>query len=265
MAVYTMCIKPYKCYLVSLITIICVLVVSSVKGDKETASRPIIVLNTTAHEPLSTPDQKGLMDQIAVEVFRRCGYKLVLDKLPAERALRNANIGLTDGELSRIAGLEEIYPNLIRVPEKIYDWYFVAFSKKQLDLNKGWNSLANQNIAYINGWKIYESFSPKTARVTKTKNEEQLFTLLSRDRTDIVLYHRAGGNYIINQLKLNDVKELHPPLAVREMFIYLNKKYSRLVPKLIKALVDIKTDGTYDRIMNSTPEISKKATSIDSK
>jgi len=210
-----------------------------------------IYLNTTAKEPLSTSNQQGLMDLVATEAFRRCGYKLVLDKLPAERALRNADMGIIDGELSRIEGIETLYPNLVRVPEKIYDWYFVAFSKKSMELNNGWDSLSNHNIAFVNGWKIYEKFSPKTAIVTRTKNEDQLFNLLIRDRTDIVLYHRAGGHFIVKKLQLNDVKELSPPLAIKEMFIYLNKKHSRLVPKLAKALAELKADGTYSRIMDS--------------
>ena len=210
-----------------------------------------IVLNTTAEAPLSTRDQQGIMDRVAMEAFRRCGYKLVLDKLPAERALRHANKGLIDGELSRIEGIEKTYTNLVRVPEKIYEWHFVAFSKKSYKLTNGWDSLANQNIAFINGWKIYENLTPASATITKTKNERQLFTLLKRDRADIVLYHRAGGSFLIDEMKLLDIKELSPPLAVKKMFIYLNKKHYHLIPALTKAMIDLKSDGTYARIMKS--------------
>jgi len=80
-----------------------------------------ITLNTTGYAPLSTPDQKGVMDLIAREAFRRCGYTLKLQTLPAERALHHADKGITDGELARIKGMEDIYPNLVRVPEKLID------------------------------------------------------------------------------------------------------------------------------------------------
>jgi len=210
-----------------------------------------IVLNTTGKEPLSTPDHQGLMDQLATEAFRRCGYTLMFDALPAERALRNADKGIIDGELARIKGMEKIYPNLIRVPEKLIDWYFVAYSKNPLDLANGWESLAQRNIAFITGWKIFEQNSPESASITKVRNADQLFTLLSRGRTDIALFNLASGNYLVEKLKLKDVKAQMPPLAVREMYIYLNKKHSRLVPILAKSLADMKSDGTYDKILNS--------------
>jgi len=189
------------------------------------------------------------MDLIASEAFRRCGYHLVIESFPAERALQFANKGVIDGDFARIGGLEKIYPNLIQVPEKIIDWYFVAFSKKALDLSAGWQSLTGHNVAFITGWKIYEKNTPQSVSITKVKNAEQLFTLLSRNRTDIALYNRVSGEYLIKTLNLDGVKELSPPLAVREMFIYLNRKHSRLAPRLVKALAEMKADGTYSRLV----------------
>ena len=213
--------------------------------------KPVIVLNTTGYEPLSNREHSGLMDLIAIEAFRRCGYTVKFDTLPAERALRHANKGITDGELARIQGMEKLYPNLMRVPEKLITWYFVAFSKLPIDLNEGWQSLSNQSIAFITGWKIYEKNTPSSATKTQVRNAEQLFTLLSRNRTDIALYNRISGNYLIEKMKLDGIKELSPPLAVREMYIYLNRKHSRLVPRVAKALADMKADGTYKRILET--------------
>lgn len=236
------------------ICILCMLIltasISCAFADSD-KSRPTLILNTTGKEPLSTPEQDGVMDRIAKEAFRRCGYRLVLESLPAERALRHANKGVIDGDLARIEGLEKIYPNLIRVPEKFIDWYFVAFSKQPLDLSEGWQALARHNVAIITGWKIYEKNTPQTASLTKVRNAEQLFTLLARDRTEIALYNRSSGVYLIDKMKLNDVKELTPPLAIREMFIYLNRKHSRLVPRIAKALADMKSDGSYSRILTN--------------
>ena len=60
------------------------------------------------------------------------GVELRLVKLPAERGLINANAGIEDGDLARITGLEKQYPNLVRVPEKLVDLDFTAFSKQRL-------------------------------------------------------------------------------------------------------------------------------------
>lgn len=211
-----------------------------------------IILNSAMEVPMTTKNQDGFLDRVATEAFRRIGYKLIINKLPAERGLRNANAGLIDGELGRIGGLSKIYPNLIQVPEKITDTYFVAFSRKNVELKQGWQSLANKNLAFIKGWKIYENSTPKSAAITTTKNSKQLFMLLSRNRTDYVLFNRWGGRSIIAEMKLDDVKELSPPLAVKEMFIYLNKKHADLVPLVNKSLANMKSDGSYESYMKRT-------------
>ena len=50
--------------------------------------------------------------------------------VPAERALRNVNDGIEDGNFLRIAGMSDKYPELVQVPEKLVVWEFVAFSRK---------------------------------------------------------------------------------------------------------------------------------------
>jgi polar amino acid transport system substrate-binding protein len=211
-------------------------------------AQPTIVLNTAADEPLSTKSQNGFLDEIAVNIFNKIGYSVAIKKLPAERALRSANRGLIDGEIARVAGLNKVYSNLIRIPEKIMNWGFFVFSKKPINLQQGWNALRDKNVAIITGWKILEKNTPKTAFITKVKNSRQLFTLLEKNRTDIVIYEHWGGSFIVNQSKLNNVSMVRPALINKDMFIYLHKKHSALVPRLSQALVNMKRDGSYDRL-----------------
>ena len=210
----------------------------------------VLVINTTGQPPLNNPAKDGFMDSVAREAVNRIGYRIDIIHQPAERALRNADNGLIDGEMSRIAGIESIYSNLIRVPEKIMDWRFCVFSKKPIDLNKGWNSLAGKSVAFITGWKILETNVPVSASVTKVKNAEQLFNLLQHDRVDYIIYEYWGGKQIIGEMQLLDVKLREPVLASREMFIYLNKKHGEIVPKLSHALAQMKQDGSYRSMEN---------------
>jgi len=199
------------------------------------------------------------MDKVVQQAFAHINVQLDTVQLPAERGLINANSGLVDGEMSRINGLTKSYPNLIPVPEKIMDWEFVAFSKKDIDLSKGWASLANHSVALINGWKILENNVPKSSDVVKVKNPTQLFTLLELNRTDIVLFEKWGGLVLIKKNKLKDIRLLSPILAKREMHIYLNKKHNKLINPLNKALLEMKSNGQYQNIYNKilTPLIRK--------
>jgi len=205
-------------------------------------------LNTTGQPPLNTPAMTGFMDQVTSEAFRRVGLSLRTSRLPAERGLKNANSGLTDGEMSRIAGLQKIYPNLIRVPESIMDWHFCAFSPQQINLNNSWQSLKPYQVAFINGWKILEKNVPVNSSTIKVKNVDQLFYLLKTSRADLIMYERWGGLLKIKQLKMNRVSLQLPPLATRHMYIYLHRKHKNYIKKIAESLKEMKRDGSYDRI-----------------
>ncbi len=207
-----------------------------------------LVINTTGESPLNTPEQTGFLDLVAAEAFRRSGLKLETVMLPAERGLINVNLGIEDGEMSRIAGLEKIYPNLIRVPESIMDWEFYAFSELKINLNGGWPDLTNYSVAFINGWKILERNVPAETEITKVKNPEQLFYLLARKRTQVVIYERWAGLRQIQQTQLKKVRLIQPALSKREMYMYLHKKHRVLAIKIAEALVSMKRDGSYDKL-----------------
>ncbi len=209
-----------------------------------------ITLNAVGSPPLNTPEQTGFLDLIAKEALTRIGYTLKTIKLPAERGLRNVNAGIEDGELFRIKGIEKLYPNLIRVPEKIIDMEFVAFSQQSINLTNSWLSLSPYSVSFLNGWKIYEKNVPAQAEITKVQNVEQLFLMLIKKRTDIILYERWGGLLYLKNKQTNTIKMLLPPLAKKEMFIYLHKKHKKLVPRLTAALKQMKQDGTYNNIVN---------------
>ncbi len=207
-------------------------------------------LNTAVEEPLTNEAHDGFIDEVVKEALRRIGYSLSIENLPAERGLRAANSGKIDGEIARIKGIDIIYKNLIRVPEKVIDMSFVAFSKHPLDLKNGWNSLKNRNVAYITGWKIFENNVPESAETSSTEDSMQLFYLLEKGRTDLILYNQMGGLFMINKLHLNGISLVTPAFATKDMFIYLNEKHKKIAPALSRSLAAMKKDGSYDALRN---------------
>jgi polar amino acid transport system substrate-binding protein len=215
------------------------------------AERPVLVLNDTNESPYTTPERNGFVDIVAGEAFRRAGFELRLIKLPAERGLINANAGIEDGDLVRIAGLERHYPNLVPVPEKLMDWEFTAFSKDAA-IPPSWPVLRQRLLGHIKGWKIYEQTVAGAERVTTTDDAAQLFRLLELGRIEVALYERWLGLALVKQQGLKDVRPLAPPLATREMFIYLHKRHAALAPRIAAALQALKREGTYDRVQRET-------------
>lgn len=215
---------------------------------KSVNAQPDLNLSTFVGPPLSTINKTGFYDLILIEAFNRSGLSINNFHLPAERSITNANIGITDGDFVRIKGLEKIYPNLIQVPEKIADFEFVAFTKRSDIQVKNWDDCKAYNVAIVKGWKILETNLAGSYSLKKIKNQKLLFTLLANNRTDIVIYSRFEGYEMIKQLNLKNILIIEPPLATREMFLYLNKKHHKIVSKIVENLRNMKQDGTFKRL-----------------
>lgn len=100
----------------------------------------------------------------------------------------------------------------------------------------------------ITGWKILEHGARNAFIISSVENEEDLFSMLQKDRVDLVIYERREANYMIRKNNMNDVHMILPPLAIRKMYLYLNKRHLKLTPKLADAVKQMKQDGTYDHI-----------------
>jgi polar amino acid transport system substrate-binding protein len=221
-------------------------------GGTTQAHSETLRLNSGVGAPYFQPDKQGFLDILIPEVFRRIGTSAeAVRYAAAERAMINANTGVDDGVAMRIKGLEKTYPNLVRIEEKILDNDFVAYSSKAMPKTISFDSIKTYQVAYINGWKIFESGLPRETSVTTVQDAEQLFTLIINDRTDLVLFERWQGNYILRERNIT-AQALSPALATTEMYMYLHSKHSRLVEPAARALRDMKADGTYQRIAAQT-------------
>ncbi len=215
----------------------------------------VLRINTSIKPPFSTEQEDGFFDLLLRELFTRIGVQVDLVRLPAERALQMADEGLSDGDIPRISGLESLYPNLIKVGEPVIDYYFVAFGhKKEIPLELSWKKLAGKDVGFIIGWKIYENNVPKSANIIRASSPGQLFKLLDGNRINVALYERYAGKHLIESDNFKDLEECRPPLAVRPMYLYLNKKHKNLADALSKELKKMKVDGSWQRNASLTLE-----------
>ncbi|MBC8269763.1 MAG: transporter substrate-binding domain-containing protein [Rhodospirillaceae bacterium] len=216
------------------------------------ADEQVYILNTSTGVPYATSARDGFQDRVVAEVFRRIGLKGKVERYEASaRALLNANSNVDHGVAMRIAGLEKKFPNLVRIPERLIENDFVAYSRG-LDLTTdSWDSLLPYVVAYINGWQIFERNLVAGQDSTTVKEPSQMFTMLDKKRVDVVLYERWQG---FSRLASTGVKVMvhEPPLASVDMYMYLHKEHAHLVPRLAKALKDMKDDGTYRKIFDET-------------
>ncbi len=211
-----------------------------------------IILSTIQRPPISTIFSDGFADSVATQAFDRLGINLIIQNIPAKRALVNANRGISDGDLARIEGVEKSYPNLIRVPEIIWIAEINAFSKDPSITLQHWRDLKHFSLAYIRGWVVFDNNVPKTAMINKVLLPEALFKVVERERVQLALYEKKMGLSVIKQLAIRNVYPVNDSLLNTPIYIYLHKKHRKIVPLLTKAIKAMKQDGSYDAIMQRT-------------
>ncbi len=199
----------------------------------------------------NTPLDRRLVNDVSKEALRRLGYQLNLVRHPSERSLHLANEGEVDGEGFRVAGLSAQYPNLLQVPERYGEVSFVAFTKGEaLSTAAGWEGLRGKRVAYITGWKLFESNVGAAQSVVKVDKAEQMFQMLDSGRIDVALYTLRDGVALVRELGLNAVQPVAPALKNSDMFLYLHRRHEALVPRLTQVLREMKADGSYARLVD---------------
>jgi len=211
-----------------------------------------LTLNDPTSPPFAYPGGKGFLPQVLREAFGHCGLQLEIVKLPAERALANANAGIEDGDLSRIAGLQAAYPNLVQVPEQAYFIDFMALTLRSDLRDSRWETLRPLRVGFIRGWKIYEQVLPKGIDATSVGDTRQLLSLLKSGRIDVALHSGSMFQPVAEELGIHGLRLLQPPIALQPMYTYLNKRHARHVPCIAEALRAMKREGTYQAICERT-------------
>lgn len=216
-----------------------------------TATEPLYLVTGNA-APFTTERHDGFFDLIAAELSRRIGVRLQVSPYKSSaRVLVNGNNGDDDGVIARVRGLEKQYPNLVIVPEKVFDNDFVACTLGEVFSTPGWSALDSRRVGFIRGWQIFQSNLAGQREVTRVGEARQLFEMLRQQRIDVALYERWQALWYARELGL-PIRVMEPPLAREEMFIYLHRKHTALVPRVAAALADMKRDGSYRRIFSAT-------------
>ncbi len=204
--------------------------------------------------PLSNEKGTGMMDLITKEVFVRMGVKVEIILVASTHALAKANKGLYDGDIMRVGGASQNYPNLIQVPETIYDFDFVAFSKNLNIPMTGWEGLKPYRVAVPAGWVETDNYvsEENTKTLERLGSTFRLFNTLMKEETDLIIYERLMGYELVKELGLSAIHVLEPPLSSKKMYLYLHKKHKGLVPRAAEATRAMKQDGTFQKIVDKT-------------
>lgn len=211
-----------------------------------------LVLNSPFSAPITAPDGSGFLDLLYGELFGRLGISFAIQLLPGERALSNANAGIDDGDVCRIAGLEAVYPELRRTEEGVLEYRMTVFSRRHDFPVQGPESLRPYELGFLGGWKILESVTAGHPRRQLLDTTDQLFLMLAHDRLELVIIDQLLGREAVERLGLSEIKPLSPPLLTGTWYLYLHEKHRALLPAIDRELRRMKEDGTYQSLRRQT-------------
>ncbi len=210
-------------------------------------AQPALTFTTADNQ---THARSMAMNLVLTECFKRMGINLLIIPMPSKRSLLNANNGMEDGNFLRTDNIGHIYPNLIKVPEKIAENRVMVFSKNTNMVVDGWKSLFKYHVVYINGWRNCERELKGINNKTVVKDEGLLFSLLEKDRADVGVFGYDTGIEVLTTKKYSHIKALEPPITVSDLFLYVHKKHGRLIPDIVRNIKIMKMDGTYQAMIN---------------
>lgn len=188
-----------------------------------------------------------ISEVILIKAYRALGYEVKIVNRPSERALVEANDGRFDGEVQRIDGIGKTYTNLVQVPVATNYIEGVAVAMRPSAKIDSLESLRGRRIGIVRGIKFAERRTVGMSPV-KASGYEALLRMLVKGRVDIAISPRMN---IIHQSALSGIDGIHilePPLERFELFHYLHKKNTGLVPAISAKLQEMAEDRSLERI-----------------
>jgi polar amino acid transport system substrate-binding protein len=185
----------------------------------------------------------------AAEVaFQRAGINAVVREVSPERSAVLANEGTTDGDVGRSSGLEQNYPNLVQVPEPIYQYAPTAFSYKRFDVTGGWESLRAHTVCIRRGLRQTDQRTKDLARQVLA-DEATMLRMLAAGGCDVAVMERNNALARAAMTADPPLQRLLPPMEIMPLYIYLHKSHAALVPKVAAALKQMRADGTMHKLL----------------
>ena len=211
------------------------------------AAENVIVASATNQSRVA-----AVSEIILARAYSALGYKLKVEYLPGKQALKKSNQGQVDAELVRIEAVSEKYPNLVRVPEALFDVRGMVFSWDQNITIISVQDLWGRRVGIVRGiqWaaKLTEGFSPKPI---VAKDIHELFQLLANRRIDIALEAQLTGQPELKHFPKRGLSMAIGSITRFPVFHFLHKKHLILIAPIAEEIRNLKKSGGTTKIFKN--------------
>ena len=212
--------------------------------------------STTVTLTFSYPYQAPNHNQ-SVMVLRYAYEQLEIDfeltGLPVARALQMANQGETDGELSRITGLTDMYPNLIQIPVAINQVDINLYrpsSDSQLAVHQ-WLTARSKRLGCLKGIVAIAQYATKHGLRCHDIEEplNGLNMILAGNIDGFISPQILTKSYLDAQTETVFSADT---LTQLPMYHYLHKKHQDLAIRLTEVLTKMQQSGSIEQLVRET-------------
>ena len=205
----------------------------------------------------------GIDNEVMYEIGQRTGIEIHISYIPWKRLLADLKYGGTDAAFALFYTDERNQFALYADVEPIHDGAFYLYVRKGEAFNyEKVEDLYDRKIGLQLAFSVSDAFdsavkNKKIDILSAFSNVNNIELLLAK-RIDAFIGHELVTGYnLLNMGVLNQITRLPLPISEKKAFIVLSRKSPNfedknlLLNKINQALVDMKADGTHQKIVDS--------------
>ncbi len=183
--------------------------------------------------------------QVLHEAYAQLGFDIRVAPYPSQRSLLVANSGEIDGELHRIANIEEEYSNLVRVPTPVNILEGVYLSKDPILYVADWQGLAPYIVGRQRGIKFIDRGLEQVGnlRLLTVNSSQELRQALEQDRIQIAIMARLTAVTMLANSAHDDIVMGKNTLASHPLYHYIHESRRDLLAPLDAILQKMSKEG----------------------
>ena len=186
--------------------------------------------------------------RLVAEAYRQMGHETEVAFLPAGRSVREVNKGTYDAELARITGMENEFPNLVRVEEPVFTIQISAVVRSDSGIEvQSWEEIGDRRVGYPRGYRIL-NIRTRDLNAIKAKDPATTVKMVKGGRMDIGLLMTSDALSLAE--KHGGVTVLDPPIEVTTLYHYVHVNHRRMIPELERLLIEMNDSGRSQEILS---------------
>ncbi|RDE19554.1 hypothetical protein DV711_11735 [Motiliproteus coralliicola] len=206
-----------------------------------------IRLSSYLEPPFSAQDGRGQVDLLLKEAFKRLDRQAEVEIYPEQRGLMLADGGHVDGHFLRTSSVDELYPNLIRVPVPIYRSSYYAYSLDPDLQIADWEDLKGHQVTYPAGWQVFDSRSEYYGSAVPLHDDGQMAQLIRLQIFDVLLYEDQALSLLLEP-ELRQRLQRSAVLLESNLYLLLHHRHQSQIAPLAKVLRQMQQDGSWSTL-----------------